>query len=331
MLVNGSFESFQIAPNTWKQVGHRNIAGWSSLNGQPIELWGNGFNGVNAVDGAVFVELDARDAKADAIYQDIQTENGSVYELSFYLRSRSNQFDSTSESVRVIWDGASVVKTTHHAEAAKTWTKIVVSVTGSGGMDRLTLREMTTDGGNDGRGVLLDNIELSLACPSGQTLDGSGFCVASWCTANYQCPNNAERLNGRECYDTIDDCLCLDGFSKSGTECVSDTSPCDAQQKLDGSGYCVEEWCSSDYSCPTSAIRKEGRQCYDTIDDCECLAGFSMTSGMCIEESACEPGYHLDGSGYCVADGCTADFQCPSGMTRIPSREECYDTINDCT
>lgn len=168
------------------------------------------------------------------------------------------------------------------------------------------------------------------ACPSGQIQDGSGFCVASWCTADYQCPTNSERLIGRLCYDTINDCQCSAGFSKSGSECVSDASPCRSREKLDGSGFCVQEWCSANYSCPTNAIRKEGRQCYDTINDCECISGFFMASGKCIDASACAPGHHMDGSGYCVRDWCSADFQCPSGTTRIPGRQ-CYDTINDCS
>jgi hypothetical protein len=40
----------------------------------------------------------------------------------------------------------------------------------------------------------------------------SGYCVRSWCFADFQCPKNSVRLPNRLCYSDVDDCQCKAGY-----------------------------------------------------------------------------------------------------------------------
>lgn len=61
------------------------------------------------------------------------------------------------------------------------------------------------------------------------------------------------------------------------------------------------------FVCPANSSRRPGRQCYDTINDCQCNPGFDLTFGQCL----------------CL------EIQCPANSSRRPGRS-CYNTINDC-
>jgi hypothetical protein len=107
-------------------------------------------------DGADFAELDHAGA-LDGFHQDVRTTAGQSYTLTFDLRARPNVATST-QGVEVVWNGQVVATTTPGA----TWGSFSVPVTGTGGLDRLTIREV---GGQaaDGRGALLDNFSLVAA------------------------------------------------------------------------------------------------------------------------------------------------------------------------
>ena len=121
-------------------------------------------------------------------------------------------------------------------------------------------------------------------CPYGKKLDGSGYCVHDWCHANFICPANSKRKPDRECYDTIDDCQCDSGFSLSYGKCIS---KCPLGWKLDGSGYCVIDWCHDNYTCPYKSHRTSGRECYNDFDDCTCEYGYYKYNGYCKKRTWC--------------------------------------------
>ena len=73
-ITNGSFELPAIPAGSFRQVAETHVPGWSTtepvplpdagygtafVDGGDIEMWGNGFQGVAADNGATFVELDA--------------------------------------------------------------------------------------------------------------------------------------------------------------------------------------------------------------------------------------------------------------------------------
>ena len=118
------------------------------------------------------------------------------------------------------------------------------------------------------------------SCPDDRKPDLSGDCVRQSCNANFICPANSVRKPNRNCYDTFGDCDCEPGFSRTRSQCVANnddddnnsgggSTSCPSGRKLDGSGYCVVNSCNADIQCPRGFVRRQGRQCYDTINDCE--------------------------------------------------------------
>ena len=162
LLVNGSFEANAVEGGRWAVFAPAQVPGWQSLNGESIEIWDNGHSGVASPDGTNHAELDYNGgSNLDAIYQDIQTEAGRVYNLTFDMRSRSANFNSEDEAIYVEWNGVATKADGYRATAAGQWTTISVEVTGTGGSDRLTLRESADPEASNGLGALLDNVQLT--------------------------------------------------------------------------------------------------------------------------------------------------------------------------
>jgi hypothetical protein len=142
------------------------VPGWISLNNERFEIWGTGREGVPAVNGVNFLELDYRSAgsgRLDFIYQDISTTVGQYYEASFSIRARRTKFNSTDETAIFSWNGVDTVVT---AAGNAIWTKRTVLVVGTGGRDRFALRESSVAGASSGFGPLIDDVRLvALTCP----------------------------------------------------------------------------------------------------------------------------------------------------------------------
>lgn len=96
LIVNGDFEANPINPNSWTWMPSSQVPGWQGSN---IEIW-NSMNGVQAVTGNHFIELNAHGSNQGAwsIFQSFETLVGQSYELSFYYRARNGsneQFEVT--------------------------------------------------------------------------------------------------------------------------------------------------------------------------------------------------------------------------------------------
>ncbi|MCC8936851.1 right-handed parallel beta-helix repeat-containing protein [Bradyrhizobium sp. Arg68] len=150
LLVNGSFEAPSVAAGSW--AAFSSIPGWTAISGGTIELWNN-LNKVKATDGSNLGALDYRGAQ-DGLYQTVTTTAGQSYDLSFDARMQSNAGKRTS-TIEVLWND-NVVAT---VPPGSSWTTYHFSVTGTGGQDRLTFREVAAQAG-DGRGALYDNVSL---------------------------------------------------------------------------------------------------------------------------------------------------------------------------
>lgn len=139
------------------------VRGWTNDNGG-IEGWGNGFRGIETEDGGNVVDLDARgdDARADNLYQDVQTLEGEVLELNF----SGMQQGGGNDGAEVYWRDELI--DTVRPESSEEWTHYSYSLVGSGGSDRLEFRELAAE--NDGKGPLLDNISL-LAGPAEESAE----------------------------------------------------------------------------------------------------------------------------------------------------------------
>ncbi|MEM9090558.1 MAG: DUF4347 domain-containing protein [Cyanobacteria bacterium P01_F01_bin.53] len=176
-LENGSFEANAVDKDQWSNWNAADVAGWQSLNGERLEIWDSGHSGVTSSEGTNHLELDyVGSSNLDGIYQDIQTQAGETYRLTFDTRARTGSLDSPSETTVVEWNGA-VINTTTQSVSNNGWTTLTAIVTGSGGSDRLTLRESDAAGASDGSGPLLDNIVLR---PASEVIEnpsptGAGF------------------------------------------------------------------------------------------------------------------------------------------------------------
>ncbi|WP_271576329.1 Ig-like domain-containing protein [Bradyrhizobium sp. CCBAU 11361] len=159
LLVNGSFEATSLAPFAGGRWGaYQSVSRWTAISGGTIELWNN-LGGVKASDGGNFGELDYAGAR-DGFYQDVKTVAGQVYQLSFDARSRPG-FTGATCSIEVLWNG-SVIAT---VPPSSSWDTYDFKVVGTGSNDRLTFREVASQG-SDGLGALYDNIELTVATPA---------------------------------------------------------------------------------------------------------------------------------------------------------------------
>jgi glucose/arabinose dehydrogenase len=154
LLVNGSFEASAIPIGS---SNYASITGWTPLTGSRIELW-NANRNVVATNGTNFAELDF-DTALDGFYQDVQTVAGQTHTLTFDLRKRADKPLTTPANVEVLWNGSIVARTT----PGTNWGSFTVSnLVGTGGLDRLTVRELQSQSA-DGLGALLDNFQLVAA------------------------------------------------------------------------------------------------------------------------------------------------------------------------
>ncbi|MDX5595684.1 DUF642 domain-containing protein [Pseudovibrio sp. SPO723] len=148
LIFNGSFETVDLGGKVWGSfVDGVGVAGWS---GGRIEIQNTGV-GINATDGNQFMELDA-EREVDTVYQDIQTEAGGTYQLTFDVATRvweSSAFDVT-------WNGETIASV--NPQWGKGWSTISLQVEGTGGLDRLAFTEHAAL--NNAFGALIDNVEL---------------------------------------------------------------------------------------------------------------------------------------------------------------------------
>ncbi|VAW50728.1 T1SS secreted agglutinin (RTX) [hydrothermal vent metagenome] len=120
------------------------------------------------------LNTDAVDYYPDAanIYQDIQTQDGASYELSFDFSARPG-IDANTSRIEVLWDGAVIdtISADGSGLSDTSWSSFNYTVTGDGDVSRLEFREDGVDL-SYGRGGLLDNISLT-ETSSGFTATGN--------------------------------------------------------------------------------------------------------------------------------------------------------------
>lgn len=98
LIVDGSFEQQALAYGTWQVL--TSLPGWRLGSGPGIELQNNVAG--RAAEGAQFVELDSH--ASSAIYQDVQTVPGQVYELRLAYSARPGA-PRIDNSVAVVLNG----------------------------------------------------------------------------------------------------------------------------------------------------------------------------------------------------------------------------------
>lgn len=160
LIQDGGFEGLAVGV-----VSSLATSAWQTADGN-TEVWAPGTlagfpgNGSSAAQGNRFLELDQygtqhNDLVPDEIWQDVQTEAGKIYQLDFNSMGRAGA-GTLSNTMEVLWNGDVIGTVTSAADG--TWDTSRFDVVGTGGMDRLTFRELA--GGNDAVGPFIDNVRL---------------------------------------------------------------------------------------------------------------------------------------------------------------------------
>ncbi|MEM8734472.1 MAG: putative Ig domain-containing protein, partial [Planctomycetota bacterium] len=169
LIVNGSFEEGVIQPGDHHYAASE-IPGWRLASETKFNWKTVGFEIVSdqglASDGNNSLELDTYYYVDDAVFQDLDTEVGKQYSLSFDLHARFpngawNTHHEIHNQVEVWWEGALVG--VYSASTQPEWKTIDLDLTANQDSgSRLMFRErinMPYRGGN-GYGPLIDNVGL---------------------------------------------------------------------------------------------------------------------------------------------------------------------------
>mmetsp|Transcript_4030 Transcript_4030/g.7071 ORF Transcript_4030/g.7071 Transcript_4030/m.7071 type:complete len:344 (+) Transcript_4030:198-1229(+) len=87
----------------------------------------------------------------------------------------------------------------------------------------------------------------------------NGECVP--CRQDFACPKYAQRLPGRRCYDSTNDCVCGIGLTMMRGACV----PC------------------RDFVCPSNSQPKPSVTCTQSFSDCSCKDFYQKVNGTCTQ------------------------------------------------
>jgi hypothetical protein len=174
-LGNGGFESPGVEPGTYTLEAAADVAPWQTTDvaGQ-IEIWGDGFLGVPAQEGASFAELNAN--SPGTLYQDVVTSPGATMTWTLHHRGREG-----TDTMKVLvgdaatadvngddgWNATSddlVDDTSAWGEHSDTYV-----VPAGQTCTRFGFRAVSTSGGNPSVGNLLDGISFEVSIPADPT------------------------------------------------------------------------------------------------------------------------------------------------------------------
>lgn len=152
LIVNGSFEQPQLAPNTWHTF--LSIPGWRLQYGGSIEIQ-NRVAG-DPADGNQLVELDSYESSG--IFQDILTVPGATYHLSLSFSPRPGR-SASDNALEIYWDDQFLDSHSRPGEglANTHWTRLSYRVTATSTVTRLVLADV---GISNGYGPYVDAVSL---------------------------------------------------------------------------------------------------------------------------------------------------------------------------
>ncbi|MDY6782865.1 MAG: DUF642 domain-containing protein [Cyanobacteriota bacterium] len=172
LVSNGSFEkpdttqenSGGISGLLWKNP----IAGWQSSKGIDIEIDNQQLAGITPSEGAQFLELDSY-SEVNSVYQDIPTEAGKTYTLSFAFSPRPDVADN---KLNVSWGNTVLAQLSADGTGLTDtqWQTKTYTVQATGAKTRLSFDNLNET--SDGLGSYLDDVKLEpLVCQLPGTCD----------------------------------------------------------------------------------------------------------------------------------------------------------------
>lgn len=174
-LANGGFEEPVIGPATVELLDASAVPPWLTTDViNQIELWSDGFNGVPAIEGTQFAELNAN--SAGTLYQDVFTTPGSTMTWSLQHRARAGTdvmqvligdpavadvlgddgWDYRSPDISHTTDDWGPATDTYLVPAGQTCT-------------RFAFRAVSTGSGDASVGNFLDAVGFDVSIPAGAT------------------------------------------------------------------------------------------------------------------------------------------------------------------
>jgi hypothetical protein len=169
LIANGGFESPNI--NSGWTYADDTSDGWQGDN---IEVWASGFNGVTSYEGNQHGELNAHpyDQTSWEIYQSFETILNELYDISFAYSARSN--DSEAFKFSLVDGTDNVLAETIDDHVTGKWNYFSDSFYGTGNEMKLTFTSVTPETGTVGN--FLDAIEVvSVPEPGMISLFGAGL------------------------------------------------------------------------------------------------------------------------------------------------------------
>ncbi len=170
LISNGGFEDSTIT-NGWTYYSD---AAWQGDN---IEVWASGFNGVDSFEGSKHGELNAHpyDGSSFSIYQSFDTTDNALYDVALAYRARS----SNNESFRLELFTGGLTTRTHLIDVVldsrlNVWNTYVNDFIGTGNETYLMLTSIVPDTGTVGNFV--DAVSVNeVAEPATLALMGLGL------------------------------------------------------------------------------------------------------------------------------------------------------------
>ena len=170
-LQNGGFEVPPVPAGTYRLFDAVEVPPWQTTDvaGQ-IEIWGNGFNGVPAAEGAGFAEINAN--SAGTLYQDVVTTPGETMTWTLQHRGRGGD-----DVMRVLIGDASTADVSSDTGWDYFSPDLTDGIAAWGGhtdqyvvpagqtCTRFAFRAISAASGNDSVGNFLDAVSFAIAVP----------------------------------------------------------------------------------------------------------------------------------------------------------------------
>jgi hypothetical protein len=167
LIVNGGFEDPAISSGTWST--YSSLPGWTQGGDYGIELRNNVAG--TAYEGNNFVELDTY--RNSCMYQNVDTELGKEYLLSFYYAPREGvAFESNG--IELFFNNVWKLSISGDDVLNTGWHEYHTYVTGTGNPDTTVL--FSALGNSDSFGGSIDKVSMSsVPLPGALLLFGSGL------------------------------------------------------------------------------------------------------------------------------------------------------------
>ena len=179
-LGNGGFEDPGVPAGTYAIYDAALVPPWSTTDvANGIEIWGDGFNGVPAFEGANFAELNAN--SAGTLYQDVVSTPGSTMTWTLQHRAREGTDvmrvligDATTADVfsDTGWDVISA-DISHDTTAWGVASEDYIVPAGQT-CTRFAFRAVSTGSGNPSVGNFLDAVGFTVTIPAEPTPTPAG-------------------------------------------------------------------------------------------------------------------------------------------------------------